>query len=540
MPSSRQALSKKVRLGQFYTSDHVTDLMVEMTDQPPTAATMEPGFGEGAFLKALQRAGFSNVVAYDVDRENYTHVTKQFGSRFDLRCCNYLETPRDEVFNLIIGNPPYVQWNNIDPKTRELLQAKFWQLYVNGEWDLLYAFIIWSVEKLSDGGELIFIVPYNWFNATYAATLRAYLVANGSFETLIHFSEFKLFDDCAPNALIFKYRKGARRFPYVKVAEFDGRSGDVKTLLDIARGGLCEPYNESKGESREGDWRFFSAQHPKAGQLWHLATPLESRRISKLERVASERLGKRFDVAVGMVSGRDAAFALTELEYEQLPESERGLVRTFAKARGCSRYRLLHTSKFIYADSIDDEDLLRRDYPTIYARLLAHKSRLSDRYGAKSKPAWWHWATVRNLAVFERNRDRMKLFVPGIDRSPRSRFCVTEQDILGAGDVICIAARSETAEDLLYVLGWLNSDAVNDWYRVKGSRTGHRTRYTQAYVAQMPFRTIDFADPDDVKLHDEVVAGVRIALTTDLGSPERTAVEAKIEESITKLLKRRA
>jgi adenine-specific DNA-methyltransferase len=538
----RPTPSKKVRLGQFYTSEYVTQLMVAMTDQNRDAAVLEAGYGEGAFLDALLKQGFSNVAGYDVDPENHRTVTELFGDAVDARCLNYLLAPRSELFDLIIGNPPYVQWNNIDPETRELLRDPFWTPFINGEWDLLYAFIIWSVEKLRSGGELIFIVPYNWFNATYASPVRQYLADNGSFEALVHFSEYKLFDDAAPNALIFKYRKGPRRFPYVKVAEFEGRRGNVEDLLTTARAGLKGLDGHTSQESRDGDWRFFSARHLAGNESWYLASPSEEELVTGLERGAPARLDEHFDIAVGVVSGYDEAFTISDEEFEQLPQSERAVVVEMVKASGCSRFRVLSASRFVFADEITSEDVLRAEYPALYQRLLPHRERLDHRYGAGGSKQWWHWATVRNLAVFQRNADAVKLFVPGIDRALRSRFCATNHPVLGAGDVICVARRKlekNENEDMLYALGWLNSSAVNTWYRIKGARTGHRTRYTQAYVSQMPYRPIDFNDAEEVALHDRIVAAVREAMKSEPDSGARQRAEAEVDAAVAALVARR-
>jgi adenine-specific DNA-methyltransferase len=70
---------------------------------------------------------------------------------------------------------------------------------------------IWSIENLKDEGELVYIVPFNWFNSTFAESLRNYLVRNGYFEAIIHFGEYKLFEDCSPNSIIFKYRKSKNK-----------------------------------------------------------------------------------------------------------------------------------------------------------------------------------------------------------------------------------------------------------------------------------------------------------------------------------------
>ena len=145
---------KKVVLGQYYTSEEVCDFMVGLASVPRSSRVLDSGCGEGAFINSLLKAEYSDVTAYDIDENNCTHCSLRYGKQATIIRSDYLETPRDDLYDLIIGNPPYVQWNNINPEIRKKLREDpFWSQHSNGEWDLLYAFIVWSVEKLRKGGD---------------------------------------------------------------------------------------------------------------------------------------------------------------------------------------------------------------------------------------------------------------------------------------------------------------------------------------------------------------------------------------------------
>ena len=60
-------------------------------------------------------------------------------------------------------------------------------------------------------------------------------------------------------------------------------------------------------------------------------------------------------------------------------------------------------------------------------------------------------------------------------------------------------------EDLKFVLAWLNSKIINDWYRIKCSHTGHRIRYTQSYVSQIPLKIIDWNNPKEVGIYNKIL-----------------------------------
>ena len=88
-----------------------------------------------------------------------------------------------------------------------------------------------------------------------------------------------------------------------------------------------------------------------------------------------------------------------------------------------------------------------------------------------------------------------------------------------------IAKREDLREDLRYVLAWLNSKMINDWYFIKGSNSGHRILYTQAYVSKVPLLLIDWDNEEHVAAHDEIVETVQRKLDGD-ESIHQTQIDA--------------
>lgn len=509
--------NKKVILGQFYTSEKVAKFMLSLITKDKKAKVLESGFGSGVFLKCLTEEGFSNITGYDIDEENYVNARKTFGDSIKLVHQDYLKSPIDDKYDVIIGNPPYVSWNRILPEVRaNLANNVFWRLYSNGEWDLLYAFIIWSIEKLNENGELIYIVPFNWFNATYAASLRDYLISNGVFEVINHFGEYKLFADCAPNNIIFRYRKETKNNSHQKsifISDFYGKKGDIseilntiqinqKTMIDI----------NSFFEDETKTLKIYHSQQFSKGKAWYLGSPRDKIFTEMIEgKTQKVTLGDYFHVAVGLVSGFDNAFKIDDQFYQQLLTKEKDLVKPFVKASNCGEYVTNGTENYIFTENINSEEELN-NYPTIKNHLEKYKQDLLARYMSKSKP-WWKWATIRNFEIHKKYEHKSKIFVPCMDRSKISRFGISLNLGWGAGDVLSISSKSDDSNFIFYCLAWLNSDFINKWYRIKGAKSGHRIKYTQAYVSKIPFLLPNEKKANENELYNQIVKNTKFILT---------------------------
>jgi hypothetical protein len=523
---------RQIALGQFWTSATIADFMVGLCQRELGGPVLEAGFGQGAFLAALERAGVLKVEGFDIDPANLALCSAAF-STYRLVCADYLATERRPCYNLAIGNPPYVAWGNMDQTTRTLLAEPFWADLANGQWDLLYAFMVQQVEQLRPGGVLCLIVPINFFSSSLAASLRRYLAIHGHMEAIAYFGEFSPFSDAAPNALIFRYRKHVAAVcacPPLHIVELTANRAPLIPLLTDFTAELSterqHPY-----QADHGSWRAYTQPPLPPDRPWFLVPPDELARVELLEAVAPLALEDVAYVAVGVVSGYDAAYRLDTNELAALDSADQPLVREQVKAADCERWTVRGTTAHLFPDGLSQRQL-ELEHPALWARLRRFEARLRARYLTPSK-SWWEWATVRNRRLFEANRDTPKLFVPSMDRSPRARWSLSSDPVWAARDVICVVPRPGIAESAEWLLGWLNSDTVDGWYRAKGNANGHRTLYTHSHVRRIPYLAIDHSDPVQRAHYEAVVGAVREILAGAARAPN----EARIDQEIEKLVK---
>jgi len=564
--------NKKQTFGQYFTSRTIADFMVKLiSEAKKEGKILDPGTGKGVFLESLRKSGYKNVFAYEIDKEFFREVSEAY-QEYHVIGANFLESSKDEKFEVIIGNPPYVHWNDIEKNTKErLTKGGFWKPYINGEWDLLYAFIIWSIEKVKDEGEVIFIVPYYWFNSTFAYSLRKYLSKKGVFELIIHMGEYKLFPDCAPNNIIFKFRKtkDSQKFSKkTRVIEYIQRTGDLEKILEKIEEFLNKKLDEDYIHEDE-NFRVFFQDGFSSNLFWSLMHFREKELIQKIEKSSLQQVpivdledlcgshiihnqvedgvvpinylldskdirllklkkkkllkldGKYYhkdyktsylklkqvlNVGVGMVTGYDKAFLVKENLLKRLNPNENKVIYSFIKGKSCRRFWIDEAIPYIFADNIKKEKELKMKYPNIYEHLINYKNKLNSRYKSKNTK-FYQWATVRNLSLFTENLNKEKIFVPCLDRHKKSRFSYTREPYYGSGDVLVITKKAypKLRESLKYVCAWLNSEMLNEWYKLKGTKRGHRTSYTQTRVEEIPIRLIKWEDQTEVKIYHEII-----------------------------------
>ena len=119
---------------------------------------------------------------------------------------DFFAYPIDEKFDCIIGNPPYVRYQDILESTKTLLAPykNIFDLRSN-----LYLFFIYKcILHLQDKGELIFITPRDFLKSTASVRLNGFLFSQGSITDFIDLGDKKIFDKAQPNCAIWRFEKG--------------------------------------------------------------------------------------------------------------------------------------------------------------------------------------------------------------------------------------------------------------------------------------------------------------------------------------------
>ncbi len=174
-------------LGQVFTPDSIVSEMLQLRKNFGTI--LEPSCGDGAFFNNIP-----NCVGIEID----SNVCPKGAINID-----FFDYSTTNKFDTIIGNPPYVRFQDILPETKNKLNLKLFDERSN-----LYLFFIEkSIKHLNENGEIIFITPRDFLKATSSIKLNRFLFQNGTITDLIDLGDKKVFNGYAPNTIIWRFEK---------------------------------------------------------------------------------------------------------------------------------------------------------------------------------------------------------------------------------------------------------------------------------------------------------------------------------------------
>ncbi len=195
------------QLGQVFTPPIVVAFMLALRQNG--GRTLEPSAGNGAFFSTLREQG-ADCVGIEIDRR-----VAPAGALVR----DFFAYPLREQFDTIIGNPPYVRFQDVPAVTRKRLESPLFDKRTN----LFLFFIEKCIRHLKPGGELIFIVPREFIKLTAAKKLNAWLYQQGSITHFYETGDVRVFSEHTPNCAIFRFEKG----------RMDRRMADGRTFTEV-------------------------------------------------------------------------------------------------------------------------------------------------------------------------------------------------------------------------------------------------------------------------------------------------------------------
>ncbi|MFX0001675.1 MAG: Eco57I restriction-modification methylase domain-containing protein [Candidatus Hodarchaeota archaeon] len=327
---------KDNRIGQIFTPDYIAEFMVrniisfliKSRKNPSNLRVLEPSVGEGIFLKYLLKYNFTDITAYEMDDTLKGILLKSYPN-IGFNFTNFLGSNRNEKFDLIIGNPPYLGQNyNAEIFQEYVKKFPFCAKYFVGNMDLFYFFIHLGIEKLYPEGMLTFITTNYWITKskkTGIKLLKPHVLEECFLLQYIDLSFLKLFEGAkGQHNCIFVLQKKTKP---EKIQKINKNIEVIQLIGNKDSNKKNESYNKAIfkeltiGTDLSNIKRFISAltnNDLKKDESWNPIYPKEVKKVvAKIENCCKingkiSLLKDYFLIRNGLILIRDSIFILNE------------------------------------------------------------------------------------------------------------------------------------------------------------------------------------------------------------------------------------
>lgn len=180
---------RKLR-GAFFTPDELCEFIVDWAIRSGKDSVLDPACGEAVFLSAAGRrlsqlrgsvAPRTQLHGVDIHSDSLTvadRVLRDSGLRASLHNSDFFDSPALGQFDAVIGNPPYVRYQDFNGQARAKAQraALAHGVHLGGLASSWAAFVVHAATFLVSGGRLGLVLPAELLSVNYATPIRRFLM----------------------------------------------------------------------------------------------------------------------------------------------------------------------------------------------------------------------------------------------------------------------------------------------------------------------------------------------------------------------------
>lgn len=383
--------------GAFFTPQVIVDYIISNMTPQKESKIIDPSCGSGAFLFGIiryyERKFNKNIVSiikenlygtdileYNVRRSKilimlYAMMKGYIVEAEDIHVyvADSLRCKWSHKFDIVVGNPPYIKFQDLDDNTRSFLVESYRTTRI-GTFNLYFAFFELGLELLKDEGQLGYITPNNFFTSLSAEPLRHFFQNNKSIYQIVDFDATKVFDVQTYTAISFLNKKENK---YILYDRIERKEELTKFLSDIT---LTPNYYNDLSEKK-----------------WRLLCGSERKNIRIIEN-SGQALGNLMNICVGIATLKDEVYFVDPIDEDDCyyyikkktgkfrieKEITRPLVKIsdmkFSSDVANNRRRIIYPYKAVRGktSAIEEADL-KKKYPCCFEYLLSSKIILQGR-----------------------------------------------------------------------------------------------------------------------------------------------------------------
>jgi type I restriction-modification system DNA methylase subunit len=390
-------------------------------------------------------------------------------------------------FDVVIGNPPYVQLQSMGEMSNLLSKSGY--LTYNKSADLYCLFYERGCQLIKPKGFLSYITSNKWLRVNYGVSLRKFLTTKVNPTILIDFPGIPVFADAVvdPHILIL------RKEPYqgkTEACAIKTNTVDLETVFELNKTS-CK----------------FSAES------WTIMLPDEARKIGQMKLNGIKLKNLPITINYGIKTGYNDAFFIDEETRQKLIESDpksAELLKPMLRGRDISPYGISGSEFLINVhNGLKDKNppinpIIINDYPTIKNHLDVFYPALAKR-GDKGDTPY----NLRNCAYLEEFA-KPKIMYPNM--TSVFPFMYDETGFLSNDKSFILSAQDNTVS-LLFLVAVFNSSLAKLWIWYYCPELGdNRREIRKVYFEHFPVPQAN--EEQTAKL--ENLAKERIQFTADM------------------------
>ena len=377
-------------------------------------------------------------------------------------------------FDIIIGNPPYVQLQSNSGEFAKLYETCDYSTFTRTG-DIYCLFYERGWQLLKDNGHLCYITSNKWMRAGYGEKTRNFFAEKTNPMLLIDFAGVKIFESATVDTNILLFAKSSNMHKTVCAITNKQWKGGNMNLSDFVQqqNSICD----------------FSTS-----DSWVILSPIEQSIKKKIEAVGTPLKDWNIQINYGIKTGFNDAFIIstekrTEILANCKDDDERKrtdeLIRPILRGRDIKRYGYIDNGLFLINTHNGIRGRIPRikieDYPAVKAHLDLYWDKIEKRADQGDTPY-----NLRNCAYLE-DFYKPKLFYADITQ--QLNFCICRDVMFCNNTTYFIATENELV--LEHLNKYLNSPLIDWYYRTLSVQLGEKAvRMFSIYVLEIPIPQI--------------------------------------------------
>ncbi len=284
-------------------------------------------------------------------------------------------------FDIVIGNPPYIQLQGNGGSLAKLYESCKYESFARTG-DIYCLFYEQGWRMLKNGGHLCYITSNKWMRAGYGKDLRQFLAKKTNPKLLLDFGGIQVFDSATVDTNILLFSKESNRHETQAVSGSKQHKDILKNLSDFVR------HNAVTTDFDTSD-------------SWVILSPIEQSIKRKIEAVGTPLKDWDIQINYGIKTGYNEAFIITTEKRDEIlsncaDEDERKrtdeLIRPILRGRDIKRYGYDWADLWLIA-TFPARNYDIEKYPAVKSHLLSFAEPML-------REAGFDWVADNHLADF--------------------------------------------------------------------------------------------------------------------------------------------